>query len=147
MLIVVQSFGEDLPASCKNTCAEVYTVFDTLLVNYGAHYFISERACRVLRLGIQFFGDSALPVMPGLLLALGTAFDRTGFASFLWLQGKAVGQYGSVTDPAVHEAFRTSFETMSLKVFTMLKTQPPDDIPDGKLFIKNSRYQYPNGPK
>ena len=55
MLHVVQSFGEELPNACTNTAHEVYAVLDALLVKYGTFYYITERASRVLRLGMQFF--------------------------------------------------------------------------------------------
>jgi len=137
MLLVVQGFGEDLPAACKATCSEIYPVFDTLLASYGTHFFISERVCRVLRLGIQFFGDSALPVVPNLLVRIATEFDRNGFASFLWLQGKTIGQYGTTGDRTLLAAFQAAFEAVSARVFTILKTQSPGDVPDGRSHLSS----------
>lgn len=131
MLYVVQSFGEDLPPACKNTAGEIYQVLDTLIAQQGPHYFISERACRVLRLGIQFYGDSARSLVPTFLQRVATAFQSTGFSSFLWLLGKATSFYAAEQDGSLLLAFKTAYEMASLKVFSMLKLQPAGDMPDG----------------
>ncbi|KAG8932286.1 Nuclear import receptor [Tulasnella sp. 418] len=130
LLHVVQSFGEELPPACQNTCPEVYVVLDSLIANYGRHYFISERACRVLKLGMQFFGDAGLPVVPQLVSRLSSAFDATGYSSFIWILGKVVGQYGATSDTIFWANLQAGYEAISEKVFSMLEDTPPSDMPD-----------------
>ncbi|KAG9043201.1 Nuclear import receptor [Tulasnella sp. UAMH 9824] len=130
MLAVVQSFGEELPAACKDTAAEVYAVLDALIAKYGNVYFISERVCRVLKQGMQFFGNSGAALAPSLLRRVGGAYQSTGFSSFLWLQGKVVAYYGTSTDPALQLALKETLEQSSAQTFAVLKVQAPSDIPD-----------------
>lgn len=134
MLIVVGSFGEELPLTCQSVAADVYAVLDTLIVHYGQIYFVSERVCRVLRQGMVFFGLSAASLIPGVLRRISTAFQTTGFSSYLWLQGKVVGFFGTTPDPAIQRAIGEAFELSSSQVFAMMKIQAPADMPDGKCF-------------
>lgn len=136
MLAVVQSFGEELPAACKDTAAEVYAVLDALIAKYGNVYFISERVCRVLKQGMQFFGNTGAALAPSLLRRVGGAYQSTGFSSFLWLQGKVVAYYGTSTDPALQLALKETLEQSSAQTFAVLKVQAPSDIPDGQSIAR-----------
>ncbi|KAG8890836.1 Nuclear import receptor [Tulasnella sp. 332] len=130
MLHVIQSFGEELPPACKDTAVQIYGVLDNLIAKHGRHYFISERVCRVIRMGIQFYGDSARSLVPAMLQRVATAFHSSGFSSFLWLLGKATSFYAAEQDAALLRAFKDAYEMASLKVFAMVKSQPAADMPD-----------------
>lgn len=136
MLHVIQSFGEELPPACKDTAAQIYGVLDTLIAKHGSHYFISERVCRVIRMGIQFYADSARSLVPAMLQRVATAFHSSGFSSFLWLLGKATSFYAAEQDAALLRAFKDAYEMASLKVFAMLKSQPAADMPDGEHIVQ-----------
>ncbi|KAG8901213.1 Nuclear import receptor [Tulasnella sp. 403] len=130
LLMIVQSFGEELPTACHGTAAEVYPILDALIAKYGTHYFVSERVCRVLRQGLQFFGASALPLAPTVLRRAATSFQSTGYSSFLWLQAKVIAVHGSSPDPTLQLAISETYELSSAQVFAMLKIQAPADMPD-----------------
>ncbi|KAG8906064.1 Nuclear import receptor [Tulasnella sp. 417] len=132
MLVVIQSFGEELPAACKNTAMEVYADLDALIAKYGNAYFISEKVCRVIKQGMQFFGKAAAVLAPSLLRRVGGAYQSTGFSSFLWLQGKVVEYYGTSSDPALQLALKETLEQSSAQTYAVLKVQAPSDIPDGQ---------------
>lgn len=110
----------------------MYAVLDTLIAKYGSQYFISERVCRVIRLGMQFFGESAIGLAPTLLRRCASSFQATGYSSYLWLQGKVVSYFGSSSDLALQAVIRETFELSSAQVFAVLKVQQPADIPDGQ---------------
>ncbi len=52
------SFSHHLPEACSKTCEEAYSVIDRVLASHGNVFFISERACALLRRGLSFFGPS-----------------------------------------------------------------------------------------
>lgn len=132
MLGVVQTFGEDLPEACQNTCMEAWIVFDNLLIKYGAEYNVADRACRVIRLGLQFFSVAALPTVPAVLSRMTAAFQSSGHSSYIWIVGKAVGYFGRQEPAAFRDLFKTSYEQISTSLFQTLQTQSPRSIPDGK---------------
>ncbi len=132
MLEVIQGFGEQLPVACQNTCGEVWTVFSAIIQRYGNLHFMTERVCNALRHGIIFFGDSALPVIPALLERLATAFEGSGFASYIWICAKVVSRFGNEEDTEIRGTIKTAFERISNQVFSLLKVQEPSDIPDGR---------------
>lgn len=131
MLRVVQGFGEDLPSSCGNTAEDVWGVLDGLVQRQGAVHLVAERACSILRVGLEFFGLAAKPVVPSLLERLSSSFDTTGFASYVWIVGKTVRLFGNEEGVELRRAFRSAFERVSQQVFALLKIQAPEDIPDG----------------
>ncbi|KAJ3553023.1 hypothetical protein NM688_g3839 [Phlebia brevispora] len=130
MLAVVDTFGQELPAACQNSCQEAWVVFDNFLAKYGGNYGVCDRVTRVLRLGLNFFGATAKPVLPSVLSRMAEAFVATGFASYLWIGGKIIGHFGAETDPALRTAFEQLFESISNKLVNMLQDTPPSQIPD-----------------
>ncbi|KAI0778461.1 ARM repeat-containing protein [Trametes elegans] len=130
MLGVIQSFGEHLPSACQNTHQEAWSVFEPFIVKYGAEYSICERATRVLRLGLTFFGPVTLPILPSVLHRMVSSFETTGFSSYLWLAGKVIGRFGNEEDPALRAAFKEVYERSSNKLVSILQEKPPQMIPD-----------------
>jgi transportin-3 len=130
MLTVVQSWGEELPASCRSTCQETWTIFDALLANYGLNYDLSERATRVLRRGLDIFSNSALHMAPSVLNRMSLAFEATGFPSFLWIAGKVMGRFSNEIDPALKSAIKEILERSTAKVASLLHVKSPGEIPD-----------------
>ncbi len=104
---------------------------DTLIANHGSQYFLAERVSRILRLGMHFFGEGVASLVPPLLSLTTTAFNSTGFSSYLWLLGKTVISYGSSKNVEIQTAIQNAYTTSSNQVFAMLKVQTPADIPDG----------------
>ena len=132
MLAVIQSFGEELPQACQNTCVEVWPVVESVMQNFGGLHYISERSCGTLRLGLQFFGDAALPVIPSVLGRLSGAFESSSHASYIWILGKIVTRFGNEGTPILRNSLRQSFEGVNAHLFGILKMQSADTIPDGK---------------
>jgi transportin-3 len=132
MLHIVRGFGDELPATCQNTCEEAWTLFDTLIVKYGEHYHVGDRATRVLRYGLELFGLSALPVAPHVLSRMAMAFEAHGLSGYLWIIGKVVGRFGNEENPALRDAFQQAYERVSTKIVSLLQQQPASEIPDGK---------------
>jgi transportin-3 len=137
MLHVIQTFGDELPAACQNSCEEAWVVFDAFLSKYGSNYDISERTTRVLRHGITLFGNAALPVAPSVLARMSTAFETTGFPSYLWIAGKIIGRFGNEDDQTLRQAFQDVYERSTNKVVAFLHEKSPHDMPDGKKFLKH----------
>ena len=131
MLQVIDTFGDELPASCKSTCQEAWAIFDPFIAKYASNYDVCERATRVLRLGLNFFGPTALPVVPSMLSRMAAAFESTSFASYLWIIGKTIGRFGNEENAAVRTSFKQAFERSSTKVVHILQNSPPSQIPDG----------------
>lgn len=132
MLAVIDTFGQELPAACQNSCSEAWVVFDAFLSKYGAEYWVCERVSRVLRLGLNFFGSAAKPILPSVLSRMSAAFEVTGFASYLWIASKTIGHFGNEADPVLRAAFEQVFERTSNKLVSMLQDTPPSQIPDGQ---------------
>ncbi|EPQ60569.1 ARM repeat-containing protein [Gloeophyllum trabeum ATCC 11539] len=130
MLHVVQSFGEELPPSCQNTCHEAWTIFDAFLAEYQADYEVCERATRVLRHGMHFFGSAVLPIAPSVLARMSTAFERTGLPSYIWIAGKLINRFGNEENPELRNAFRDTYERSTTKVVSLLQLKAPQDMPD-----------------
>lgn len=133
MLHVIQTFGEELPAACQNSCEEAWAIFDSFLTKYGSDYDLGERTTRVLRHGLGLFGDSALPVAASAMARLTAGFDATGFPSNLWIAGKIVQRFGNEENPGLRRTFQEAFEHSTQKVISMLQVKSPGEIPDGML--------------
>jgi len=133
MLHVIQGFGEELPPACQNTCQEAWVIFDRLLAKYGLNYDLAERATRVLRRGIDLFGNTVVPIAPSVIARMSFAFEATGYPSFLWIAGKVLGRFGSEQDPTLKGAIREIFERSTNKVASLLHIKSPGEIPDGKF--------------
>ncbi|KAG6853580.1 hypothetical protein C0991_003104 [Blastosporella zonata] len=130
MLHVIRSFGEDLPAACQNTCQQAWLVFDAFLAKYGSNYDVAERTTRVLRHGISFFGNAALPVASAVVERMSLAFESTGYASYLWIAGKVIDAFGDEENQALRVSFRTLYERSTAKVVSLLQLKSPSDLPD-----------------
>jgi len=115
LLDVVGSFGEELPAACQNTAAETWAVMDDVIHRYGDMPEICDRATRALRLGLQFFDRTALPLVPAILARLTSRFENTGFASYLWSIGKVIQRFGSEEDMVIRSAMQQTYERCTAK--------------------------------
>lgn len=133
MLHVIQSFGDELPAACQNSCEEAWSVFDNFIFKYGSDYDIAERTTRVLRHGVNLFGPSARSVAASVMARMSLAFEATGFPSYLWIAGKLIGRFGNEEDPALRASFQEVYERSTNKVINFLQIKAPGDIPDGTL--------------
>ena len=134
MLHVVKGFGEMLPATCQDTCEEVWALFDTLIAKYGQHYNVGDRATRVLRYGLDLFGPASLPITQHVLSRMTTSFEAHGISGYLWIIGKVIGRFGNEEDPAMRDAFRQTYESVSSKMVLLLQQQAAREIPDGNAF-------------
>jgi transportin-3 len=131
MLHVIQSFGDELPAACQNSCEEAWAIFDGFLAKYGSNYEIAERTTRVLRHGITLFGDASLPIATLVLARMTTTFEETGYPSYLWIAGKIIGRFGNEENPSLRQAFQQVYEHSTSKVVALLHEKSPRDMPDG----------------
>jgi transportin-3 len=132
MLNVVKSFGQDLPPACQDTCGEAWIVLEQLITKFGASPDIGEKVSRVLRHGISFFGDSALPVAPAVVARMSFAFEATGIPAYLWIAGKLIRQFGNEEGEEIRGSFQEVFERSTHKMVSLLQAKPPEALPDGK---------------
>ena len=109
MLGVVDTFGDELPIACRNSCQEAWLFFDPFIAKYGSDFATCERVTRVLRFALNFFGSTARPVIPSVLASMATSFEATGFASYLWIIGKVVSRYGNEEDATIRVAFKQAY--------------------------------------
>lgn len=137
MLDVVGTFGEELPASCEDTCAHGWAVFDAVLSHHGADPTISEHVCRLLRAALPFFGSSALPVIPLVVKRAVLNFNETGIASYPWILRKCIEAHGHTGKIELREDFRQAYELVSTRMASMLQTQSISNIPDGLSTLKS----------
>lgn len=138
MLSVIDTFGDELPATCRNSCQEAWAIFDPFIAKYASNYDVCERVTRVLRLGLNFFGASALPVVPSMLSRMTSAFESTSYASYLWIIGKTIGRFGNEESQAIRNSFKQTFERSSTKVVNILQNTPPSQIPDGTSILPDT---------
>lgn len=132
MLAVIETFGEDLPPGCVNSCEEAWTVIDTLLSKYGDQYDVVERATRVIRAGLRFFGRSAAPVASSVLARMSIGFEATGFASYTWISGKIISNFGEDSSLDMYAAVKDAYERSTTKVVALLQGQELRELPDGE---------------
>jgi transportin-3 len=133
MLHVIQTFGDELPAACQNSCEDAWSIFDRFLTKYGSDYGICERTTRVLRHGLTLFGNAALPIAASVIARLSAGFDTTGFPSNLWIAGKVIQRFGNEDSPSLRRAFQEAYEHATQKVVSLLQVKSPGELPDGKL--------------
>lgn len=119
-----------VPTSCAKTCKDAYDIIDALLAQYGSTYFISERACALLRRAIVYFGSVALPTIPALLSRLTDNFEKTAFPAYIWIVGKCIDRYGKEAQGDLSWSLQTAYERISAKVFNLLESTPPSDLSD-----------------
>jgi len=130
LLEIVDTFGEDQPLACQNAHTEAWGLFDPLLKKYGDSTDITERITRVLRFGIQFFGNTIAPLVPSVLETLTLSFEQTGFSSCMWIAGKLVQRFGKAKEPAIKASIRIMYDRMSGKTAQLLQTTDPRTLPD-----------------
>lgn len=139
MLSVIKTFGDELPPACRTTCQEAWLFFDPFIAQYGSDYNTCERVTRVLRYSLTFFGSTALLAIPSVLARMAASFETTGFASYLWIIGKVVSQFGNEEGETLRNAFKQAFEQTSTKVVQMLVDTSPSQMPDGMARFSSCR--------
>ena len=141
MLSVIDTFGERLPAACQNSCQEAWAIFEPFIAKYGSDYMLCERATRVLRLGLNFFGDATLPIVASVLSRMAMTFENSGLSSYIWIAGKIIGRFGSEKDPVLRAGFKAAFESISAKVLRILSETDPTQVPDGMCIPMHCSHQ------
>lgn len=135
MLFVIQSYGEQLPPACQNTCEEAWAIFDAFIVKYGSNHDLGERATRVLRRGVDLFGKASFSVASSVITRMSFAFEATGFSGFLWIAGKIIGRFGYEEDPTFRGTLQEIFERSTAKVVALMRVKSPGEIPDGRCIV------------
>ncbi|KAF5385512.1 hypothetical protein D9757_005366 [Collybiopsis confluens] len=130
MLFVIGGFGEELPVACQNTCQETWSIFQVFLSKYGTDSELVERSTRVLRYGLSFFDRAVLAVAPAVAASMTIGFEATGIASYLWIGGKLVGQFGDEDDESLHGAFAELFHRSTNKLMNLLHTNSAGTLSD-----------------
>lgn len=134
-LSVVHPF-DPLPESCIHACSAIYAILDALLARNADNYSISERVGSVLRRGLSFFPNRAIqPILPPLMDRMASAFEQSGFASYLWIIGKVATKIGEeVRGPggqAIAELLGGAFERVTNSLAGILTSKVSLEIPDG----------------
>jgi transportin-3 len=128
--ILCESSKPYVPESCSKTCQEAYNIIDVLLAKHGSIYFISERACGLLRRAIVYFGPVALSTIPALLSRMTDNFETTSFPAYIWIVGKCIDRYGKESTGELAVSLNSAYERISAKVFGLLEASPPSDMAD-----------------
>ncbi|GAA5991442.1 hypothetical protein JCM10908_005703 [Rhodotorula pacifica] len=116
----------DLPASCAATCQQVWSVLDGFLAKFGHLASVADRVCVAIRRGLVFFDEMALAVAASVLERLSSCFDLSTASGYLWITGKIVEQFPG----QVSEAASRAFERESARLFALLQTTSPSQVPD-----------------
>lgn len=130
LAVVGPEVARSLPQACSKTCEEAYTVVDRVLASHGHHYFISERACGLLRRGLQLFGPLAASTLVPLLERLASCFEQTGNPGYVWIVGKCFDAFGRDSNMATGAALRGAFERINAKVAQLMENTMPAEMGD-----------------
>ncbi|SJX61756.1 related to MTR10-involved in nuclear protein import [Sporisorium reilianum f. sp. reilianum] len=131
MLAVIGSSMKDhLPEACAKTCEEAYSVIDHVLRLHGGVYFVSERACGLLRRGLSLFGRLATPSLVALLERLASCFEQTGLPGYVWIVGKCIDQFGRDGNAATGAALQGALERITGKVVQLMDNTMPAEMGD-----------------
>lgn len=108
-----------------------------MLARYAKLFYISERVGSVLRRGLAFFPAQALePVLQPLLERIASAFDETGYATYLWITGKTAAKFGEAAQRSggdgVARLLGMAFEAVTNGLSKLLQTKVALEIPDGQ---------------
>ncbi|RXW22925.1 hypothetical protein EST38_g2934 [Candolleomyces aberdarensis] len=125
MLHVIRGFGNQLPPACQQTCEQSWQIFDTFTSKFGADEELADRITRVIRRGLDFFGDSALSAAPSIIARMSFSFEATGISSYLWIPGKVIGRFGNDEDPNLRGSFKEFYERSTRKFVAMLQASSP----------------------
>lgn len=128
--VVGNSFTPSLPEACSKTCEEAYSVVDRVLASHGHHFFISERACGLLRRSLTFFGPLAASTLVPLLERLASCFEQTGYPGYVWIVGKCIDQFGRDSSMATRAALQGALERLNGKVAQQMENTMPADLGD-----------------
>ncbi len=128
--VIGSSLARHLPEACGKTCEEAYAVLDRMLAAHGHVYFVSERACALLRRGLSFFGALAGGSLVALLERLATCFEQTGFPGYVWITGKCIDQFGRDASMPVTAALQGASDRVNAKVVQLLDNTMPAEMGD-----------------
>lgn len=134
-LAIVEQLPDGVPPECIQACSRAWTVFDQLLAQHGSSPLIVEKTCVAIRRGLQFLGETALPLAADVLNRLTSGFDKTHTSSYLWITSKLVAQFSRSGDTAVEAAIKDAVERDSQKVLQLLQGTAPAQMPDGECLI------------
>ncbi|KAK4333544.1 mRNA transport regulator MTR10 [Rhodotorula toruloides] len=129
-LAIIGHIPDGLPDSCLATCQQVWSVMDALIAKYGSNPAVADRATIALRRGLVFFDEMAFAVAPAILDRLSSAFEQAPASGYLWITGKVVQQFAPRQDAGFDAVVKSAFERESNKVFELLQSTPPSQIPD-----------------
>lgn len=135
LYIVGNRYRSDFPESCAQTCVDAYQVLDKVMSNYGGTFFISERISHLIRRALNFYGSTAMPVLPALLNRLASSFEATGFPGYVWIIGKCIDAYGRKADAPLRAAMQNAFDSISARVMAALENTMPNEISDGAFRV------------
>ncbi|TKY86824.1 hypothetical protein EX895_004465 [Sporisorium graminicola] len=130
LAVIGTSLKDHLPEACSKTCEEAYSVIDHVLSLHGNVYFVSERACGLLRRGLSLFGRLAAPSLVALLERLAMCFEQTGFPGYVWIVGKCIDQFGRDGNAATSAALQGAFERITGKVVQLMDNTMPAEMGD-----------------
>lgn len=130
LAVVGSSITRHLSEACSTTCEEAYSVVDRVLALHGHHFFISERACGLLRRGLVLFGPLATRTLAPLLDRLASCFQQTGLPGYVWIVGKCIDQFGREGNAATSAALQGALERLNGKVVHLMENTMPSEMGD-----------------
>lgn len=120
-LSYVPSLADHLQPECSKTLEQIWAVWDGVLSLYDKNFKVSERACAVIRRGLQFFGNLCLPLLVSIVDRMTVSYERSGCPSYLWITGKVVGLFSETRDPGLESCLKIAFERQSVHAFSTIK--------------------------
>lgn len=120
-LSYVPSLADHLQPECSKTLEQIWAVLDGVLSLYDKNFKVSERACAVIRRGLQFFGNLCLPLLVSIVDRMTVSYERSGCPSYLWITGKVVGLFSETRDPGLESCLKIAFERQSVHAFSTIK--------------------------
>ncbi|GAA99924.1 hypothetical protein E5Q_06627 [Mixia osmundae IAM 14324] len=129
-LLVCSELSPELPIACEKTCAEAWTVIESLLDKYGESTQVVERSCAVIRRSMLFFGTRFHPIAPRVIMSMATRFQKSGFSSYMWISSKAPEMLKSVNSQSFREIYMQAFNLETAKVTAILGEVELRSIPD-----------------
>lgn len=130
-LSIVPPLEEQLLAGCSKTLEQVWTILDNTLELYDKNYKVSERACAVIRRGLQFFGPLCSPLLVNIVNRMTLSYERSGCPSFLWITAKVISASAETRNHTLESCLKAAFERQSAQAFTAIKEAGSEHTSDG----------------
>lgn len=134
MASICIDFASALPQTCADTATEAWRMLDGVLSKHGNVRSVSDVTCKLIRVGVDFFGPLAHPLAPAIIERLTQAWTLTNLSSYMWATAKfakVLPQSCPSSDP-VYKALSQAFDQQTRHVSEFLSNNQMSRNEDGE---------------